>query len=354
MSIVKIAKLAGVSHTTVSRVINNEASVSTETAMKIRAIIKQVGYVPKPPSLRRGPRRIRDIAFRTGNVAFLASADSLRVLSSSPVMLDVLHGIEQTLAAHGMSMVQGAISAGRYLPPIVTRGEVDGVIVWPNLDGVSSEAIEILRKYKVVFVMTAIEERLVGDRIKNNNWQIGRMAANYLLSKGHKRIGYITPTALDLQRNMCERWLAFSQLVKESGEEACQVIIEQSSTDLLEIDMDRDKLIQAALQALFESQQAPTGVFVTCDSLTAKIYPILKAMGIRIGKDLEIISCDNQMSLLAGLEPKPVSIDIQAEVIGETAVEQLRWRILHPEDDSQRTIEIQPKLNAKTSSPNQS
>lgn len=345
MSIIKIAKLAGVSHTTVSRVINNEANVSPETAMKIRAIIKQIGYVPKPPSMRRGPRRIRDIEFRTGNVAFLTSADSLRVLSSSPVMLDVLHGVEEALAAHGMSMVQGAISAGRHLPPIVARGEVDGVIVWPNLDGVSSETIEILRKYKVVYVMTAFEERLAGDRVKNNNWQIGQLAAKYLLSRGHKRVGYITPTTLHLQRNMCERWQAFSQLVQESGEETCQVIIEQSPTDLLEIDSDREKLIQRSLQQLFESNQFPTGVFVTCDSLTAKIYPILKSMGIRIGEDLEIISCDNQTSLLAGLEPRPVSIDIQAELIGKTAVEQLRWRILHPEDDSQRTIEVQPKLD---------
>jgi LacI family transcriptional regulator len=346
MSIVEIAKLAGVSHTTVSRVINNEGNVSPETAMKIRAIMKQMGYVPKPPSLRRGPRRVREAGFKTGNVAFLASSDSLRVLSSSPVMLDVVHGIEESLSAHGMSMVQGAISSGRHLPPIVSRGEVDGVIIWPNLDNVSEETIEILRNFKVVYVMTAAEERLPGDRIKNNNTQIGLIAAKHLLSNGHEKIGYITPTALDLQRNMCERWLAFSHQVEESGNQASQLIIEQSPTDLLEIAVDREELIQKAIRELFSSEQSPTGIFVTCDSLTAKIYPILKSIGIQIGTDVEIISCDNQVSLLAGLEPKPISIDIQPELIGKTAVEQLRWRIMHPDDDTQRTIEIQPKLPA--------
>ena len=49
MSIVEVAKLAGVSHTTVSRVINNEGSVSSETAERIRAVMKEMGYVPKPP-----------------------------------------------------------------------------------------------------------------------------------------------------------------------------------------------------------------------------------------------------------------------------------------------------------------
>jgi len=344
MSIVEIAKLAGVSHTTVSRVINNEGNVSPETAMKIRAIMKQKGYVPKPPSLRRGPRRMREVGFKTGNIAFLTSSDSLRILSSSPVMLDVVHGIEQALSTHGMSMVQGAISSGRHLPPIVARGEVDGVIIWPNLDNVSEETIEILRNFRVVYVMTAVEERLLGDRIKNNNRQIGRIAAKHLLSKGCKKVSYITPTALDLQRNMCERWLAFSHLTEQSGAEASQLIIEQSPTDLLDIGIDQEKMIQEAIQNLFDSEKRPDGLFVTCDSLTAKIYPIIKSMGIQIGINLDIVSCNNEVSLLAGLEPKPLSIDIQAELIGKTAVEQLRWRVMHPDDDSQRTIEIQPKL----------
>jgi DNA-binding LacI/PurR family transcriptional regulator len=70
----------------------------------------------------------------------------------------------------------------------------------------------------------------------------------------------------------------------------------------------------------------------------------LKSLGIRIGRDLEIISCNNETSLLAGLEPRPVSISIQPETIGKKAVEQLRWRILHPDEESQITIEVSPKF----------
>jgi LacI family transcriptional regulator len=345
MSIVQIAKLAGVSHMTVSRVINNDSTVSPETAKKVRQVMKEVGYVPKPPSLRRGPRRTKEIGFKTGNVAFLTSSSSLRILSASPVMLDVVRGVEEALAAYGMSMVQGAISAGRQLPPIVARGEVDGVIVWPNLDGVSEETVEILRNYKVVYVMTAFEDRLPGDRVQNNNRQIGRIAAKHLLSKGHKRIGYIAPSALDLQQNMCQRWQSFVETVEQSQGKAFRLVIEQSAFDLLEINSDRDQVIRKAIGELFKSDQAPSGIFVTCDALTAKLYPILYSLGIRIGTDIEILSCDNQISLLAGLDPKPLSIDIQPELIGKTAVERLRWRIMHPEDESLHTIEIQPQLS---------
>jgi LacI family transcriptional regulator len=344
MSIIEIAKLAGVSHTTVSRVMNNEGNVSPETATRIWSIMKEVGYVPKPPSLRRGPRRSRDVNFRTGNVAFLASSESLRVLSRSPVMLDVMHGIEETLALHGMSMVQGAISSSRQLPPIVTRGEVDGIIVWPNLDGVPDETVDALRRYKVVYVMTAVEERLLGDRIKNNNREIGRLAARYLLDRGHRKLGYMTPSALDMQQNMCERWLAFSHAAAAAGAAAHPMVVEQYPLELLDLNVDRERLIEKAVEDLFASEERPTGLFVTCDSLTAKIYPTLKSIGVRPGTDVEIVSCNHEISLLAGLEPHPVSIDIQAELIGKTAVEQLRWRIMHPQDESQVTIEIQPKL----------
>lgn len=344
MSIVEIAKLAGVSHTTVSRVMNNEGNVSPGTAMKIRAIMKEVGYIPKPPSMRRGPRRHREINFKTGNVAFLASSESLRVLAGSPVMLDVLHGIEGALAEHGMSMVQGAISSHRQLPPIVARGDVDGVIIWPDLKGVSAETIETLRQYRIVYVMTAEEDRVPGDRIRNNNRQIGRLAAKALLDRGHRQIGYITPSALALQSNMCDRWLSFSQTLAAEGIEASQIVIEQSPMELLEVNAGRETEIESAVQELFAGEKKPTGIFVTCDSLTAKLYPILRSMHLQPGTDVQVVSCNHEVSLLAGLEPRPISIDIQAELIGRTAVEQLRWRIMHPDDQTQMTIEIQPRL----------
>ena len=344
MSIVQIAKLAGVSHTTVSRVINNEPSVSPQTAIKVRAIIKETGYVPKPPAKRPGPRRAREAGFKTGNIAFLTSSENLKILINSPIMTNVLHGIEEALASNGMSMIQGAVGAKRPLPPIVAKGGVDGVIVWPHLDDVSSEAVEILRSYKVVYVMSAASERLSADRVRVNHGKVGRLAANYLIDKGHQNIAYVTPSSLMSRINLCDRWTAFSALAKEHGLSARQCVIEQSHYDLMEIDRDRDLLIQKTLEEFLGQGERPTGMFVTCDALTAKIYPILRSMGIRIDRDLEVISCNNETSLLAGLEPRPTSIDIQPEKIGKKAVEQLRWRLLHPDEEDQITIEVSPKL----------
>lgn len=343
MSIVEIAKLAGVSHTTVARVINSEGGVSPETAIKIREVMKEAGYTPKPPAMRRGPRRVRDSGFKTGNIAFLTSSESLKILANSPLMANVLHGIEEALACYGMSMVKGAVGSKRPLPPIVARGGVDGVIVWPHLDDVSSEAIAVLRGYKVVYVMSGANDRLSADRVRPNHSRVGRLAAEYLVSKGHRNIIYVTPSSLMSRINLCERWDAYLALAKEQGVNARQCVIEQSHYDLLETNRDRDHSIQKTLEQFLAQGKRPTGMFVTCDALTAKFYPILKRLGIKVGSEFEIISCNNESSLLAGLEPRPISIDIQPERIGKKAVEQLRWRILHPDEESRITIEVDPK-----------
>lgn len=48
--------------------------------------------------------------------------------------------------------------------------------------------------------------------------------------------------------------------------------------------------------------------------------------------------------MLAGLHPRPATIDLQPVMIGRRAVECLRWRLKHPEDDTHITMEISPKL----------
>lgn len=123
---------------------------------------------------------------------------------------------------------------------------------------------------------------------------------------------------------------------------ARQCVVEQSHLDLLDINQDRDLLIRRTLEEFLAAGERPDGMFVTCDALTAKLYPILKSLGIRPGRDLEVVSCNNEASLLAGLEPRPLSIDIRPAYIGKKAVEQLRWRILHPDEEDQITVEVSP------------
>ncbi len=343
MSILEIAKLAGVSHTTVARVVNSADSVRSETVEKVRAIMDEIGYIPKPQSLRRGPKKSFLRGFKTGNVAFLTSAEGFHILGYSPLMMNVIRGVEDALASYGMSMVQGTINANRQLPPIVTRGEVDGVIIWPDLGDVSDETIGVLKNYQCVYLLTGREDRIQGDRVLTNNGKIGVLAANYLISKGCKNLLQIDLDDVHKTKSAwIERWYGFEAYSRNVN--AKRLVLNVRLNEILDLKVDNENEVIRSLQSAMQGDGV-TGIFCASDSLTAVIYPLLRKMGIDIGKDVELISCNNERSILAGLDPLPLSIDICPEEIGRRAVEQLRWRVVNPYDTSRHIIEVEPMLN---------
>jgi LacI family transcriptional regulator len=72
----------------------------------------------------------------------------------------------------------------------------------------------------------------------------------------------------------------------------------------------------------------PTAVFVPGDSVTAMVYRALSERGLRVGRDLSLVSCNHEQSLLTGLYPTPTTIDIHAEQVGRRAVDLLAWRMV--------------------------
>jgi DNA-binding LacI/PurR family transcriptional regulator len=348
MSIVEVAKVAGVSHTTVSRVLNNNGNVNAVTAEKVREVMKKIGYVPKPPHLRRGPRSSSCQGFMTKNIAFLTVSENLRILSTSPFLIDLIHGIEETSSGYGLSMYQTVLSADRPLPPIIARGEVDGLIIFPGLKNAPKEYIEALRRYKIVFVLSGKDDYFMGDRVMCNHEHIGKIAAEYLIQRGHKEVVYFDVKCGNNYdpELFSGRWKRFSSLCQKAGVKAQRIETPLSSEETLFDNKKVNAVLTEVVDQVFRKDlvSKPTGIFVVFDSLTAGLYPVLHSKGIRIGKDVDIISCNNESQLLAGLHPRPATIDLQPEVIGQRAVECLRWRVKHPEDETHIIMEISPKL----------
>ena len=73
------------------------------------------------------------------------------------------------------------------------------------------------------------------------------------------------------------------------------------------------------------------------------VYRILARCKIQVGKDISPISCNNELPLLAGLYPEVTTIDVCAEQIGRQAVEQMIWRLDHPESPPV-SVSLQPRL----------
>jgi len=69
----------------------------------------------------------------------------------------------------------------------------------------------------------------------------------------------------------------------------------------------------------------------------------LAARDVKVGRDLSLISCNNERPLLMGIHPALTTIDVHAETIGARAVDQLAWRTQHPEEPSVN-IGVEPSL----------
>jgi LacI family transcriptional regulator len=203
------------------------------------------------------------------------------------------------------------------LPQAVRSGNIDGILGYGQLP--ANVDVENLRKVPAVWMMSRTDPGLDpwGDRVKPDHTAIGELAATHLLSHGHKHLAYCNPEmGYPLYQH---RLTSFRATVEAAG--ITPAIYSSSGTD--DINLESERLVEQFLAA----SPRPTGLFVPVDRVTLFIYRHLERNGIAPGRDVDIVSCDNERELLSLMRPPPVSIDLNREMIARLAVERLLWRM---------------------------
>ncbi|MAX23807.1 MAG: hypothetical protein CMJ19_04810 [Phycisphaeraceae bacterium] len=337
MSIVEVAKMAGVSHATVSRVINGGEGVSPKSVQRVTKAMQQLGYTP--PVVRRGPQPRSRRKQRTGNIAVLLfGTDPSMALAS--ITAAVVHGAESALAESGYNMILSQIGDERRLPPNVTSGNVDGLLLHgfpPSRD----LAQKLSCNPCVWFLSRRSRLGYWGDRVGPDNEAIGTMALDYLKERGHKQVAFLHVNSCHM--GFSQRAESFEAAAHEAGL-GVDVLVDGNVTNLMDLKEELDQQrIGNMIDRLLELPNRPTGVFVPRASLMALVYRSLYQRGITPGKDMQFIACDYH-PMLDGLFPVPATIDIQPEIVGRQAVKQLLWRMDHPRDLVRADIQVQPRL----------
>jgi len=181
-TITEIAAQAGVSIPTVSRVLNGRPDVAPATRARIEQIIKESGYIRSSAAkaLRKGSSGIIDLL-----------APGL----DSPYFTEIIRGVEEALDRTGLrlalSFSQGkSFGERQWLDKIADRATDGAILVLAR--GQSSRLNE-LRRRGIPFVVVDHRGELGPDvpSVGATNWAGGRMAVEYLLSLGHRRIAFI-------------------------------------------------------------------------------------------------------------------------------------------------------------------
>ena len=344
MSILEVAKVAGVSHTTVARVVNNHPGVSVATAERVRQVMKKIGYKPPDPGQRRGPRTRARRGIRCGNIAMLLLGRDTATVMRQPILPEVLHGVENALASEGLNMLLSQIGPDCKFPPAMAAKNIDGLILMGD-DKLEQNATirKRLQQYPAVWMLSRHGE-FWGDSVGPDNTRIGEEAARYLMSRGCQR-----PVFLDANPKhpaFTARGKVFCECLENAGLPVEMLLAETASgyrmTDSLY------NFTETTLESLAERLRClsprPDGLFVPMDSQMAMLYPLLQSRGIQPGRDICVISCDNEPHALAGLHPRPATFDIRSNLIGHTAVQMLLWRMRNPSEPGRIQNLIKPVL----------
>jgi LacI family transcriptional regulator len=181
-----IARLANISHTTVSRALNDRPRVSRRTKERVRAIARRLNYQPNVAARSLKIRRTKTLGLVITTII-------------NPFYPELAQGIENTAREMGYNIILCSTNYDidlekKHIDMLRGRG-VDGIIFTsthtrdPNVEGLINE------RFPIILVNRKIYDQAVANRVDYvvvNNVQGGGMAVDHLIRMGHRRIGIIT------------------------------------------------------------------------------------------------------------------------------------------------------------------
>ncbi|MBN1517929.1 LacI family DNA-binding transcriptional regulator [Candidatus Sumerlaeota bacterium] len=326
MSIIEIAKKAGVSYATVSRVINGRSGVSKETLAKVNRVLNDIGYTPPPRGRRRGPSIMNPQGIQYGALALLWTCS--RAEAMCPVASSLLHGANAAAVKEGLNLVVDCISETGLFPQLVEAGKVDGVlIVGPEP---SADLAEKLRRMNCVWLLSRGATSW-GDRIESDHTATGRIAFEILRRRGHRRLACIYNTSELAPPAFKERSDNFVAAARQAGMTAHVIEhAESSQTNGIYDNEFDDQVLKELIERLIAIDERPTGIFVASDIMVPLHHEMIRRQ-LRPGRDFELVCCNVENLRSVGVQPSPLVISIQPELIGRLAVDRILWRAQNPQ-----------------------
>lgn len=322
-----VAAVAGVGISTVSRVINKSPVVIPETVAHVTKVMNEMGYRASSTGRSSGKNKKQGGALSAKAVCIILSEHkNLKWMTNcAPIYAYAIHGAEAALNERGITCIIRQVSPTKRTEEFKQLA-VDGFLVLGNDEW--QEWPDELRKLPSV-KMLGLPSIGWCDCVSYNHDTIGQLAAQYLFDQNIKHTAVFGSSGNEVFNR---RVSAFSKYVTQMGGTVRNLT---SDKILLEVLEDSNAPKQAVVRALVDQllqggPDKPKGVFVTADLLAPVLYRELERRGVAPGKDIKVVSCNNEKPYLLPLHPAPAVIDLQAELIGQQAVERLLWRIGHP------------------------
>ncbi|MFD7132286.1 LacI family DNA-binding transcriptional regulator [Streptomyces sp. NPDC059894] len=270
-----VAREAGVSVPTASKVVNGREDVAPETRRRVTEALDRLGYVRRPRFDATKPPRLVDLV-----------VDSLESSLSGAV----LHGVEEAAHDAGLDVVVSAAlsrtRAGRpqrgWLDKLAARGSA-GVLF--NLAELTDSQYLWLEQHRIPYVMIdpLVEPPPGVVSVGAANWHGGVTATEHLLALGHERIAVIAGP----RRRMCSnaRVAGYRSALAAAGVAHRPEYLRHGGFD--------QTVARLRMHELLDLPEPPTAVFVCSDHMALGVYEALAERGSRVPHDVSVVGFDD-------------------------------------------------------------
>lgn len=315
VTIKDIAAQAGVSPSTVSRVCNDNPSISKETRDRVRKVMAQLGYEPGIPAAAPSENSIRIVG--------IVLPPSTQNVYRNPFFLETIRGICEFCNPHQVvtTIVTSADDeeAMQAVRKLVDSQQIDGFIfLYSRQD---DPVVEYLCDEGILYVVvgTPLQFQSQTICIDNDNLLASREATDYLCSLGHKRIGYLSSDNAFYHAR--ERKSGYQLSLMQHG-----LVFNP------EICLEFDNIMADGperLQTLLTLPERPTAVLSDDDILALVLEQQCIRMGLRIPEDISILSFNN--SLYTSMTSHPLTcVDVNSFQLGFEAASQILNHVENP------------------------
>ncbi len=269
-TLAEIAREAGVSAPTVSKVLNGRADVAPGTRTRVEDLLRAYGYRRRRAEATRSP--LIDLVFHELESAWA---------------MEVIRGVENAAREEGLSVVlsesAGRLTPGRTWADQVAARRPHGVIL--VLSGLDESQRALLTSRSIPFVVMDPAGD-PGDNVPSvgaTNWQGGLAATRHLVDLGHTRIASISGPS----RMMCSRARVdgYRAALETAGLPVDPALLKVG-------DFHHETGYRAGLE-LLRSPDRPTAVFAGNDLQALGLYEAARELGLRIPEDLSVVGFDD-------------------------------------------------------------
>jgi DNA-binding LacI/PurR family transcriptional regulator len=329
-----VAKLAGVSRTTVSFVLNNVPGmrISEETRKRVLDAAKELDYHPNAVARRLVTGRTQILAYVERQTPEIAFADAF--------MPQALRGVHAAASAYNYEVLFAPIPLGvgngRFMQ--LLRGHhVDGIILsGPRKD--DAELQELIDTQSPVVLQGHWPGRKVAS-VDVDNVMAAREATEHLLNLGHKRIGMIvhSPQAFTAAE---ARLIGYRQALEDR-----EIVYDETIVAYANFSPASG---EEALKSLMKMKSPPTAIFVSSDTVAMGVLQSAQEMGFRVPEDLAIVGFDD-IPTAVYLYPPLTSVHLPAYGIGWAAAD-LLIRLIDKQDGLETNVLLDTELVVRESS----